>query len=190
MSKLLCGIACLFLSAAAYADDQVLEKPLVAQTLAGFEQEATEIRAGMHQGGRYEFLKADDKSRVEARLNSMQALLQKHADQKDLNSNDKITLVNEQEECHTQAQRQQPSGLREPRADRVAPAGEDLPHVWRNRGAAPGGDEDALRPGQEPRQQGRRLTGRGREYPLHGGGVRGTMKPVAAQAASNRRSHR
>jgi hypothetical protein len=100
MSKLLCGIACLLLSAAAYADDQVLEKPLVAQTLAGFEQEATEIRAGMHQGGRYEFLKADDKSRVEARLNSMQALLQKHATQNDLNSNDKITLANEQEEVN------------------------------------------------------------------------------------------
>jgi hypothetical protein len=36
MSKLLCGIACLFLSAAAYADDQVIDKPLVAQSLAGF----------------------------------------------------------------------------------------------------------------------------------------------------------
>ena len=68
MSKLLCGIACLFLSAAAYADEQVIEKPLVAQSLAGFDQEATEIRAGMHQGGRYEFLKADDKSKIEARL--------------------------------------------------------------------------------------------------------------------------
>ena len=100
MSKLLCGIACLLLSAAAYADDQVIEKPLVAQSLAGFDQEATEIRAGMHQGGRYEFLKADDKSKVEARLNSMHALLEKHANQNDLNSADKIALVNAQEEVN------------------------------------------------------------------------------------------
>jgi hypothetical protein len=100
MSKLLCGIACLFLSAAAYADDQVIEKPLVAQSLAGFDQEATEIRAGMHEGGRYEFLKADDKSKVEARLNSMHALLEKHASQNELNSGDKIALVNAQEEVN------------------------------------------------------------------------------------------
>ena len=100
MSKLFCGIACLLLSAAAYADEQVIEKPLVAQTLAGFDQEATEIRAGMHEGGRYEFLKADDKGKVEARLNSMHALLERHASQNDLNSTDKITLANAQEEVN------------------------------------------------------------------------------------------
>lgn len=101
MSKLLCTIACLFLAASAYAEDgQVIEKPLVAQTLAGFDQEAKEIRINMQPGGRYEFLKADDKSKVEARLTSMQNLLQKHADQNDLNSSDKITLVNLQEEVN------------------------------------------------------------------------------------------
>ncbi|HZX90093.1 MAG TPA: hypothetical protein VFE67_05580 [Rudaea sp.] len=100
MLKLFCAIVCLLLSAAAYADDQVIEKPLVAQSLAGFDQEATEIRAGMHEGGRYEFLKADDKSKIEARLNSMHALLEKHASQNDLNSADKIALVNAQEEVN------------------------------------------------------------------------------------------
>jgi hypothetical protein len=101
MSRLFCAIACLFLVATAYAADElVIDKPLVAQTLAGFDQEATEIRAGMHQGGRYEFLKADDKSRIEARLNSIQALLQKHASQNDLNSGDKITVANAQEEVN------------------------------------------------------------------------------------------
>jgi len=101
MLKLSCAIACLLLSAAAYADDQVVEKPLVAQSLAGFDQEATEIRASMHPGGRYEFLKADDKTKVEARLNSMHALLEKHAGQNDLNSSDKIALVNAQEEVNS-----------------------------------------------------------------------------------------
>ncbi len=101
MSRLLCGIACLLLSAAAYADNQVIEKPLVAQTLAGFDQEAAAIRAGMQPGGRYEFLKADDKSKVEARLTSMQSLLQKHASQADLSSADKIALVNAEEEVNS-----------------------------------------------------------------------------------------
>jgi hypothetical protein len=54
----------------------------------------------MHQGGRYEFLKADDKSKIEARLNSMHALLEKHSNQNDLNSSDKIALVNAQEEVN------------------------------------------------------------------------------------------
>lgn len=101
MSKLLCTIACLFFAASAYAENsQVIEKPLVAQTLAGFDQEAKEIRVNMQPGGRYEFLKTEDKGKVEARLASMQNLLQRHADQNDLNSSDKITLVNLQEEVN------------------------------------------------------------------------------------------
>jgi hypothetical protein len=101
MSKLLSVIALLLLLTSAHAaESQVVEKPLVAQTLEGFDKEAATIRAGMQPGGRYEFLKPDDKNRVEARLASMQKLLQKHAGQSDLNSTDKIALVNEQEEVN------------------------------------------------------------------------------------------
>lgn len=100
MKKVWMGLFALLVFTAAQADDRVVEKPLVAQSLEGFKVEADAIRSGMQPGGRYEFLKADDRSRIEARLNTMQALLQNSATQNDLNSRDKIALVNAQEEVN------------------------------------------------------------------------------------------
>lgn len=100
MKKVWMGLFALLVFGAAQADDRVVEKPLVAQSLDGFQAEAGAIRTGMQPGGRYEFLKADDRSRVEARLNTMQALLQANATQNDLNTRDKLALVNAQEEVN------------------------------------------------------------------------------------------
>jgi hypothetical protein len=100
MLKLSFAVACLLFTAAAWADDQVIEKPLIAQTLDGFHKEAAAIREAMQPGGRYEFIKADDRNKIDARLNSMDALLTKHVSQNDLSGNDKITLVNAQEEVN------------------------------------------------------------------------------------------
>jgi len=101
MSKLFLAVASLVLCVAvAHAGDQIVEKPLVAQSLDGFRKESGAIRDGMQPGGRYEFLKTADRDRVEARLKTMEAVLQKHAGQNDLNSADKITLVNAQEEIN------------------------------------------------------------------------------------------
>ena len=96
------AVACLLLFTAAVqaSDDQVIEKPLIAQTLDGFQKEAAGIREAMQPGGRYEFVKADDRKKIDARLGSMEALLQKHAGQNDLNTSDKIALVNAQEEVN------------------------------------------------------------------------------------------
>ena len=100
--KLLSAFACLMLvTAAASADDRVVEKPLIAQTLEGFQKESGAIRAEMKPGGRYEFLKNDERARIDARMATMEAVLQKHADQNDLSTNDKITLVNAQEEVNS-----------------------------------------------------------------------------------------
>ena len=68
--------------------------PLLEVLLYGIFNPATIIVAFLM--GR----KADDKSKIEARLNSMHALLEKHASQNDLNSADKIALVNAQEEVN------------------------------------------------------------------------------------------
>ena len=85
---------------AAQAADGVIEKPLIAQSLDGFMHESTAIRDSMQPGGRYEFLKPEERSRVEARLNTMQALLQSHAGQDDLIKSDKVALINAQEEVN------------------------------------------------------------------------------------------
>lgn len=100
MFKLPLAVASLLLVTVAYAGDRVVEKPLVAQSLDGFRAEAAVIRADMKPGGRYQFLKDSDRARVDARLNSMEAVLVKHAAKNDLGSADKITLVNAQEEVN------------------------------------------------------------------------------------------
>ena len=102
MSKFLSALASLLLVSAAttaLADD-VIEKPLVAQSLDGFHKEAAGIREGMKPGGRYEFVKDADRSRIDARLNTMEAVLQKNADKNDLGTADKIALANAQEEVN------------------------------------------------------------------------------------------
>ena len=102
MSKFYSAVAALLLvtAAAAASADEAIEKPLVAQSLDGFHKEADTIRDGLKPGGRYEFVKAGDRERVEARLNSMEAVLQKNASKNDLNTADKIALANAQEEVN------------------------------------------------------------------------------------------
>jgi hypothetical protein len=100
MFKLSVAVAGVLLFTAVHANDQVIDHPLVAQSLEGFHREAAAIRAGMQPGGRYEFLNSGDRSRVDARLNTMEAVLQKHASQNDLSGADKITLINAQEEVN------------------------------------------------------------------------------------------
>jgi hypothetical protein len=106
--KLLSVFACLLLVTAAYAaDDRVIEKPLIAQTLDGFNKESGAIRDEMKPGGRYEFLKEADRLNIEARMSTVENVLQKHADQNDLSANDKITLINAQEEINGSLQMMQ-----------------------------------------------------------------------------------
>jgi hypothetical protein len=80
--------------------DPAIEKRLVAQTLAAFDQEAASVRDGMQQGGVYEHMKATDKARVETGLDRMRKLLQDHATQTELTQPEKVALLNMQEEVN------------------------------------------------------------------------------------------
>jgi hypothetical protein len=80
--------------------DQAVEKPLVAQTLDAFDQEAAAVRHGMQPGGVYEYMKSADKAHVETGLEQMHKLLQDHATQAGLSPPDKLALFNTQEEVN------------------------------------------------------------------------------------------
>ena len=80
--------------------DQAIEKALVAQSLDAFNKEAATVRQGMQPGGVYRYMKPADKARVEARLGEMQKLLQDHAAQDQLSPQDKVVLLNTQEEVN------------------------------------------------------------------------------------------
>lgn len=99
---LLCVFACAALmttaaSAAALADGKVLEKPVAADTPPTFAALAATIRAEMRDGGRYEFIRPDDKARVGADLDEMATMLQKSGSVAAMTESDKVRLFNMQE---------------------------------------------------------------------------------------------
>ena len=103
MKKYLVFVAVMFMLPSVYAADnrtQVLEKPLVAQTLDSFSRESAKIREQMQPGGAYGLIKAADRARVESRLGDMQKLLQAHSSEGDMSRANKIALVNAQEEVN------------------------------------------------------------------------------------------
>jgi len=100
MYKFVLFAAALIAPTAFAAESRVNNKPIVAQTLESFNQESAKIREQMQPGGVYDHIKSADKSRVEARLDTMQRLLQAHAAQNDMPQNDKLALANAQEEVN------------------------------------------------------------------------------------------
>ena len=79
---------------------QVDQKPLVAQTLTSFEQDAARIRKDMQPGGQYGYISNLEKSRVEASLAEMQNLLTANKSEADMRETDKVALLNAQEEVN------------------------------------------------------------------------------------------
>jgi hypothetical protein len=100
MLKRLASIVVLAILPALSLGDPAIEKRLVAQTLAAFDQEAAGVREGMRPGGVYVHMKAADKERVETGLGRMRKLLQDHAAQTELTQPEKIALLNAQEEVN------------------------------------------------------------------------------------------
>ena len=127
MKKCFVFIAAMFMLSSAHAAgnrSQVIEKPLIGQTLDSFTQESASIREQMQPGGIYGFMKAADKARVETRLGDMQKLLQDHAKDTGMGQNDKIALVNAQEEVNGLLRHNDSNRLV---CERRAPVGTNIP---------------------------------------------------------------
>lgn len=75
-------------------------KPLVAQTLDSFKLDAARIRTDMQPGGKYGYISASDRARVETDLTDMQTLLTAHASASDMPQTDKVALLNAQEQIN------------------------------------------------------------------------------------------
>jgi len=75
-------------------------QPVVADTLSGFERQAADVRQGMQPGGVYSYIEAADRARVEQRLDAMRQILGRHSGDPTLPQNDKLALVNTQEELN------------------------------------------------------------------------------------------
>jgi hypothetical protein len=95
LSMLVCSTA-LFFAVSAWAD-QVIEKPVTADTPDKFAQTTDEIHQEMSSGGRYEFIRPDEKAKVEADLITMAAMLQKSGSVERMTQTEKVQLFNTQE---------------------------------------------------------------------------------------------
>jgi len=87
-------------SAQAMASENKPDPVLTAQTKDAFLKQATGIRAQMATGGRYQFIKEDEKRTVEQRLSSIDGILTKHLADGHLGAEEKLQIVNAQEEVN------------------------------------------------------------------------------------------
>jgi hypothetical protein len=77
--------------------DGVIEKRVAADTPEKFKQVEVDIRQDMSPGGRYEFIRPDEKVKVESDLTLMESMLQKSGSVNTMQEQDKIRLYNTQE---------------------------------------------------------------------------------------------
>ena len=97
-AALIC-MAVVFASDHAFADEVIKNRVAAdkADTLEKFQAVAKEVREDMDTGGRYEYIKPDDKAKVENDLNAMAAMLQKSGSIAAMTQVEKVQLFNTQE---------------------------------------------------------------------------------------------
>jgi len=95
-SAIFFGAAALLAAGFVWADAPVKD-PVKADTAEKFATVASEVRGDMEANGRYEFITADGRTRVENDLNAMTALLQKSHSVSEMTPADKVALLNLQE---------------------------------------------------------------------------------------------
>jgi len=78
----------------------VIEKPVVADTLETFAQQAAWIEKEMQPDGRYEFTKPADKQRVNVLIGQMSNLLQRSGSVASMDHDTRVQMFNDQEEVN------------------------------------------------------------------------------------------
>jgi hypothetical protein len=91
------SLFCLISASAASAADKVDEKRVAADTPEKFAETIKLIHEDMDTGGRYEYIKPQDKARVDTDLNAMAAMLQKSGSVAAMGQDDRVKLFNIQE---------------------------------------------------------------------------------------------
>lgn len=89
-------VSLLAFSTSSRADD-VIKKPVTADTPDKFVAVAQHIRDEMKAGGRYEFIRPDEHGKVEADLDAMQDMLTKAGSVDAMKADDRLRLFNTQE---------------------------------------------------------------------------------------------
>ena len=116
--------AAIALSGAAGAKENYKEKAFNADTRDKFEAVAANVREEMEDGGRYQYVKQDERKKIDAALSEMSALFAETGSVQAMDEDTKIKLFNDQEIVNSILQRRD--------GDRVickkqAPVGSHIP---------------------------------------------------------------
>lgn len=85
------------LCALAGAQENYKEKAFNADTADRFEATAESVRKEMEPGGRYQYVKAAERTKVDVALSDMSALFAEHHSVAEMNQDTKVHLFNDQE---------------------------------------------------------------------------------------------
>jgi len=94
---LLCAVCVFALVCGQAFADQVIEKRVAADTPEKFQQIAADIRKDMSPGGRYEFMRPDEKSNTENDLDAIMKMLQGAGSVAAMKHEQQVQLFNVQE---------------------------------------------------------------------------------------------
>src|SRR6185312_4925963 len=72
-------------------------RPFDISTPQSFQEQATQVRAGLGVGGEYAFLSTQDRTRVEQEIAAMTALLQRYGNIEAMTGAQRVDLYNAQE---------------------------------------------------------------------------------------------
>ncbi len=87
----------LLATGAAMAGETDGGRPFDISTPQSFHEQAAQVRAGLGAGGEYAFLSAQDRTRVEREIATMNALLQRHGNIEAMTGAQRVDLYNAQE---------------------------------------------------------------------------------------------
>ena len=93
----ICLFALLGLAASASAEENYREKNFNAESREKFEAVAADVRKEMEPGGRYQYVRPDERRKVDQKLGEMGALFEQSPSAADMSESSKIALYNAQE---------------------------------------------------------------------------------------------
>ncbi len=119
-------LAALLPLAAATAKKAETSQILKVETLEDFDAQAKSVREEMAEGGRYEFIKPDERERVERLLGQVRTVLEKTPSVDNLDKKQTVTVLNAQEEINGILARRDSNRMV---CERTAPVGSHIPQT-------------------------------------------------------------
>jgi hypothetical protein len=96
-----CALAALLLATATALAGEPSAKPFDISTPQSFREQVAQVRTGLNPGGEYAFLSAQDRTRVDHEISTMDALFQRYGNIETMGGAGRVQLYNAQESANS-----------------------------------------------------------------------------------------